>query len=165
MDFPPWLFHHPGGRLEDAVHHLVFALDCFNHSPWTSAKHLTSPSPLTVQEILHNWQRVFRTEDVFTTGWWWETWTITWMSGVRNNHSEIHLYIRLFNYMGQFTPIHNWLIGPPWIYMRVEQKVLNRGLHCEGPGVYDYQSRLKFFPEMAKDFFYWLKIWRKFMYM
>ena len=37
--------------------------------------------------------------------------------------------------------------------MRVEQKVLNRGLHCEGPGVYNYQSRLKFFPEMAKEFF------------
>ncbi len=35
--------------------------------------------------------------------------------------------------------------------MRVEQKVLNRGLHCEGPGVYNYQSRLKFFPEMAKE--------------
>ena len=34
--------------------------------------------------------------------------------------------------------------------MRVEQKVLNRGLHCEGPGVCNYQSWLKFFPEMAK---------------
>ena len=39
----------------------------------------------------------------------------------------------------------------PYGYMRVEQKVLNRGLHCEGPGVYNYQSRLKFFPEMAKE--------------
>ena len=39
------------------------------------------------------------------------------------------------------------------LYMRVEQKVLNRGLHCEGPGVCNYQSRLKFFPEMAKEFF------------
>ena len=38
-------------------------------------------------------------------------------------------------------------------YMRVEQKVLNRGLHCEGPGVCNYQSRLKFFPEMAKENF------------
>ena len=38
--------------------------------------------------------------------------------------------------------------------MRVEQKVLNRGLYCEGPGVCNYQSRLKFFPEMAKDFFF-----------
>ena len=35
--------------------------------------------------------------------------------------------------------------------MRVEQKVLNRGLHCEGPRVYNYQSRLKFFPEMVKE--------------
>ena len=43
----------------------------------------------------------------------------------------------------------------PWKkkHMRVEQKVLNRGLHCEGPGVYNYQSRLKFFPEMAKENF------------
>ena len=38
-----------------------------------------------------------------------------------------------------------------YVYMRVEQKVLNRGLHCEGPGVCNYQSRLKFFPEMAKE--------------
>lgn len=60
-------------RLEDAVHHLVFALDCFNHGPWTSAKHLTT-SPLMVQEVLHNWQRVERQEEVLTT-WWWETWT------------------------------------------------------------------------------------------
>ena len=37
--------------------------------------------------------------------------------------------------------------------MRVEQKVLNRGLHCEGPGVCIYHSRLKFFPETAKEFF------------
>ena len=37
------------------------------------------------------------------------------------------------------------------IYMRVEQKVLNRGLHCEGPGACIYHSRLKFFPEMAKE--------------
>ena len=37
--------------------------------------------------------------------------------------------------------------------MRVEQKVLNRGLHCEGPGVCNYQSRLKFFPEMVKENF------------
>ena len=38
-------------------------------------------------------------------------------------------------------------------HVRVEQKVLNRGLHCEGPGVYNYQSRLKFFPEIAKENF------------
>ena len=56
------------------MHHLVLVLDCFNHSPWTSAKHLTT-SPLTVQEVLHNWQRVERQEEVFTTTWWWETWT------------------------------------------------------------------------------------------
>ena len=37
--------------------------------------------------------------------------------------------------------------------MRVEQKVLNRGLYCEGPGVCNYQSRLKFFPGMAKENF------------
>ena len=52
-----------------------------------------------------------------------------------------------------------------YVYMRVEQKVLDRGLHCEGPGVCIYHSRLTFFPEMAKYFFYWLKIWRKFRYM
>ena len=40
-----------------------------------------------------------------------------------------------------------------YIYMRVEQKVLNRGLHCEGPGVCNYQSRLKFCLEMAKELF------------
>ena len=49
--------------------------------------------------------------------------------------------------------------------MRVEQKVLNRGLHCEGPGVCNYQSRLKFCPEMANKCFYWLKIWQTFTYV
>ena len=53
--------------------------------------------------------------------------------------------------------------------MRVEQKVLNRGLHCEGPGACIYHSRLKFFQcfflKWRKKHFYWLKIWRKFRYM
>ena len=49
--------------------------------------------------------------------------------------------------------------------MRVEQKVLNRGLHCEGPGLCKYQSRLKFFLKWRKKNFYWLKNWRKFTYM
>ena len=30
---------------------------------------------------------------------------------------------------------------PIYLYVRVEQKVLNRGLHCEGPGVCNYQSQ------------------------
>ena len=44
-------------------------------------------------------------------------------------------------------------ISQNWQYMRVEQKVLNRGLHCECPGVCNYQPRLKIFGNGERCFF------------
>ena len=63
-----------------------------------------------------------------------------WSSCVSSNFMWLTQHFR-------YTYIYNY------IYMRAEQKILSRGLHCEGPGVCKYQSRLKFFPEMAKEFF------------
>ena len=40
--------------------------------------------------------------------------------------------------------------------MRVEQKVHERGFLCVSLWVCNEQSRLKFFSEMAKDFFFFL---------
>ena len=48
--------------------------------------------------------------------------------------------------------------------MRVEQKVHERGFLCVSLWVCNEQSQLKFLSEMAKDFFFRLKFWRKIMY-
>ena len=50
-----------------------------------------------------------------------------------------------------------------YIYMRVEQKVHERGFLCVSLWVCSEQSRLIFFLKWRK-FFFWRKFWRKFMY-
>ena len=84
----------------------------------------------------------------------------TWLS--LQPHQTLHLPR---NMTLMIDPAHIKSCAHKKRYLRVEQKLLNRGLHCEGPGVCNYQSRLKFFPEMAKGNFYWLKMWRKFRYI
>ena len=48
-----------------------------------------------------------------------------------------------------------------FFYMRVEQKVYGRGFLCVRFWVCNEQSRLIFFSEMAKDFFFMAKILAK----
>ena len=48
-----------------------------------------------------------------------------------------------------------------YIYMRVEQKVLERGFLCVSLWVCNEQFRLKFFSEMAKVFFFLAKVLAK----
>ncbi len=49
------------------------------------------------------------------------------------------------------------------VYVRVEQKVHERGFLCVSLWVCNEQSRLKFFLKWRKIFFFWLKFWRKLM--
>lgn len=59
-------------RLDEAAQLLALALDCFDHSPWTSKGRSgrSGRPPLTTKEILHNWAR--RPEETAST-WRWET--------------------------------------------------------------------------------------------
>ena len=51
-----------------------------------------------------------------------------------------------------------WEGATPKVYMRVEQKVHERGFLCVSLWVCNEQSRLKFFSEMAKEFFFLAKV-------
>ena len=73
--------------------------------------------------------------------WWWRCW------------KYVYKYLCVYEYIYMYMYMMKWICTYNHMYMRVEQKVLNRGLHCEGPGVCNYQSRLKIFPEMAKENF------------
>ena len=52
-------------------------------------------------------------------------------------------------------------LRPQHLYMRVEQKVHESGFLCVSLWVCNEQSRLKFFSEMAKDFFFLPKVLAK----
>ena len=54
--------------------------------------------------------------------------------------------------------LHIWV---PYLYMRVEQKVHERGFLCVSLWVCSEQSRLKFVSEMAKVFFFLAKVLAK----
>ncbi|CAL1163899.1 unnamed protein product [Cladocopium goreaui] len=56
--------------LEEAVQLLALGLDCFDHSPWTSAGSSPQRPSLTAAEVLHNWHR--RPQDT-TESWQWQT--------------------------------------------------------------------------------------------
>ena len=60
-----------------------------------------------------------------------------------------------------FWVLRRFVLYQLFVYMRVEQKVHERGFLCVSLWVCNEQSRLKFFSEMAKDFFFLAKVLAK----
>ena len=137
----------------------------FNHPVWTTSLCIPWPFCSALNWVYFPWLGLFPSAGSCSLNWVYFPWlglapltgsiSLDWVhfpwqglarsislgmapftGSISLDWSELHP----FTIWSALYPFTIW----PALHMRVEQKVLNRGLHCEGPGVCNYQSRLKF---------------------